>query len=417
MASGITAALICKNEAQFLPGCLQSVRPVVDRMVVVDTGSTDGTPQIARQFGAKVVSFPWRDDFSAARNAALAHVRTPWVLVIDADEVLVEADRGPLLQAVQRPVAHAYNLRIVSLADQAEHLSEALVTRLFRADMGIRWTGAVHEQVIPSILARRLQLGALGVRLLHYGYLGQVMKARDKVQRNLRLLEAAVARTPQDPYAWWQLSQSYLQAGRPADALEAIARARVVNAPEPGQIVLPGLIPLMALTEAKAQWLSGGLEQAEATLSDGIAQFPDYTDFWYYRGLVRSARENWAGAYADWLRAAELGEPRGYLQTETGISLFKAPWRLAFVSFKLGRPQEAEAWLLLTIKRQPYFQTAWRDLLRFLEGTPVEQIGRHVSLTLTPAEIAQALGAFPKRTLAEELLRAWALTRAEGGVA
>jgi glycosyltransferase involved in cell wall biosynthesis len=87
--------LIAKNEERFLPQCLRSVRALASQIVVVDTGSTDRTVDIAREFGAEVHSFSWCDDFSAARNAALEHATGDWILILDADEELKpEADRG-----------------------------------------------------------------------------------------------------------------------------------------------------------------------------------------------------------------------------------------------------------------------------------------------------------------------------------
>ena len=88
MPASLSACLIVKNEAAHLPRCLASVRELVDEMVVVDTGSTDETPAIATAYGARVLAFAWRDDFSAARNFGLGQARGEWLLVLDADEAL-----------------------------------------------------------------------------------------------------------------------------------------------------------------------------------------------------------------------------------------------------------------------------------------------------------------------------------------
>ena len=84
----LTLCTIARDEEGFLPGCLASVRGLVDRVVVVDTGSADRTVALAEAAGAKVVRHAWDDDFAAARNAALEHVRDGYVLVLDADERL-----------------------------------------------------------------------------------------------------------------------------------------------------------------------------------------------------------------------------------------------------------------------------------------------------------------------------------------
>ncbi len=90
--------MIVRNESAGLPGTLAAARPWVDEIVVVDTGSTDGTREVARSHGARVVEWAWRDDFAAARNESLRHATGDWILVLDADEVLTEAS-GPALRA------------------------------------------------------------------------------------------------------------------------------------------------------------------------------------------------------------------------------------------------------------------------------------------------------------------------------
>ena len=82
----LSLSMIVKNEERFLPGCLESVKALVDEMVIADTGSTDGTKEIAISFGAKVIDYPWRNDFSAARNESLRHATGDWILYLDADE-------------------------------------------------------------------------------------------------------------------------------------------------------------------------------------------------------------------------------------------------------------------------------------------------------------------------------------------
>lgn len=95
----LSLCLIAKNEEKALPQCLNSVKDVVEEMVVLDTGSCDRTVEIARQFGAKVHHFTWCNDFSAARNEALKYVSGDWVLVLDADEILVPEIVPDLQQA------------------------------------------------------------------------------------------------------------------------------------------------------------------------------------------------------------------------------------------------------------------------------------------------------------------------------
>jgi glycosyltransferase involved in cell wall biosynthesis len=104
--TSVAAAMIVRDEAHFLPGCLKSLQGKVDEIVVVDTGSRDATPCIAEDAGARVFHSDWIGDFAAARNRGLEQVSTDWVLYIDADERLRTPSDRPLTsgKAVERPV-------------------------------------------------------------------------------------------------------------------------------------------------------------------------------------------------------------------------------------------------------------------------------------------------------------------------
>lgn len=392
MSSGITLSLIAKDEEDFLPRCLASVRNLVDAMIVVDTGSTDDTVARAEAAGAIVLHVPWQNDFAAARNAGLAGVRTPWVLVLDADEELLADDRPALLDAVRRPTADAYNLRIVSLADRPEDLSEARVTRLFRAHPAVRWTGAVHEQIIPSVMAAGMRLGQVNVRLLHYGYLGAVAAARQKAERNLALLEAQVRAEPHNPYALWQRAQTYLQVGR-ADA--AIADARRASALLPTRADLQ---PLIWITWARAQWMAGHADEANRTVNRALERWRDSPDFWYLRGQLAMARQEWAAAQGAFEHALALGDTDHYLQTDTGVGSYKALWQLVRIALAQQDARRATATALLLIRRQPHFRPAWQTLLSLLAGTPLSVVVDLICQQVPAATVRRVLTLWPDPT-------------------
>ena len=201
----LSVCLIVKNEEQFLPKALQSIQPHAHQIVVLDTGSTDRTVALAKEHGAEVHTFDWCDDFAAARNAALEHARGDWVLVLDADEVL-PADEVAHLQAdLQGNNLLGYRLPLINkimTADGGDETADGQchVPRLFRNAPGLHFVGRVHEQVYSSVLLRQLDWqmdSAIGnTTLHHFGYTPEVKQQRDKVKRNLRLLEKAVEEQP-----------------------------------------------------------------------------------------------------------------------------------------------------------------------------------------------------------------------------
>ncbi|MBI5388565.1 MAG: FkbM family methyltransferase [Verrucomicrobia bacterium] len=197
----LTVCLITKNEERFVGPCLDSVRRLAHQIVVVDTGSTDRTAEIAKARGAEVHTFAWCDDFSAARNAALEHARGDWVLVLDADEELPAASGEKLLKDLRKTDVMAYRLPIVDAG--LEDDGGNYVPRLFRNAPGLFFAGRVHEHAFGSIEARRAEWGLdnrLGTAtLLHYGYTTELTQRRHKNERNLRLLERALEESTRDP--------------------------------------------------------------------------------------------------------------------------------------------------------------------------------------------------------------------------
>ncbi len=209
---GISACLIVKNESEYLGRCLESLKGLVDEIVVVDTGSTDNTVEIAESFGAVVGSFEWCSDFAAARNASLKLAKQPWILWIDADEVLGAGCEALLREAVIRPHFGGYMLRIVNFLESSGERTEFVHTpvRLFRNLPTHRFEGKIHEQISPSILAGGGKIASLtSVTIDHYGYLPGVMQDRDKVQRTLTMLQEQLEAEPNDPFHLFNLAMTY----------------------------------------------------------------------------------------------------------------------------------------------------------------------------------------------------------------
>ncbi|HUI06986.1 MAG TPA: glycosyltransferase [Verrucomicrobiae bacterium] len=227
VASRLTVCLIAKNEEKFIGQCLASVRGLADQIVVVDTGSTDRTVEIANEHGAEVHSFVWCDDFSAARNAALEHARGDWVLMLDADEELTAEGREIVREEMRAGDVIAYRLPIVD--EGCEEEGHSYVPRLFRNAPALFYVGRIHEQVFSSVEVRRAEWGLENkfsrATLRHHGYTEQMSRERDKNTRNLRLLELAIQEMPDEPNLLMNYGLELARAGKPAAALDQYREA------------------------------------------------------------------------------------------------------------------------------------------------------------------------------------------------
>jgi len=231
--------MIVKDESEYLGGCLESVRDIVDEIVVVDTGSQDDTMSIALRYGAKRFSSPWKDDFSEARNFSIRQAKGEWILVLDADEVVAKRDTGRIrdligaqnvdgFRFILRNYENNWNLANLSLnpndyeegADYPGFIPVSLI-RLFKNDLHIYFTGRVHESLDQSFLKYNKVEVEIEIPIHHYG------KVRDdrvirKQKIYLKLGEDRIRENPDDPIGYKGLADQYLELGMPDRALEVL---------------------------------------------------------------------------------------------------------------------------------------------------------------------------------------------------
>lgn len=223
----LSVCMIVRNEEKFLAGSLASIRDLASQIIVVDTGSTDRTVEIAKENGGEVHSFTWADDFGAARNRALEFAVCDWVLMLDADEELSHGAVGEIRRMMGLASVAAWRLPIVDASDEAGGAS--YVPRLFRNAPGLYYLGRIHEQVFSSLEPLRVRWGLdnrLGTaKLLHHGYSSEVTRDRRKIERNLRLLEMDLVERPGDPNLLMSLGLELVRSGRRDQGLDRYRQA------------------------------------------------------------------------------------------------------------------------------------------------------------------------------------------------
>ena len=206
----LSVCMIVKNEQRFIRDSLESIKSVADEIIVVDTGCTDKTIEIVREYTTKVFPFQWVDDFSAARNASIKHAKSDWILWLDADERLrpesVSALKKLLIKE-KKPIA--YVLPIWNMLADKKNYKISGAHRLFTNHKGLYFTGRIHEQIVQSLAEKGGTERESSVTLIHFGY-GLDEKAQDnKNKRNRRLLERMVREEPGNAYAHFTLAQNY----------------------------------------------------------------------------------------------------------------------------------------------------------------------------------------------------------------
>ncbi|MFZ3008136.1 MAG: glycosyltransferase [Phenylobacterium sp.] len=337
----LALVMIARDEAHQIARALDSAAPFVDLMIVLDTGSVDGTREIARACGAQVHEFAWRDDFAAARNASLALSPADWNLVLDADEWIESG--GEALAALE-PDAMGWVRRDNQL--EGEAIAQTWIPRVL--PRGVRYEGRVHEQ--PVGLARGVRLPVL---LGHDGFTAQSL-AR-KGDRNEVLLMADLQDHPEDPYLWFQLAKEHQARGHPPQAAlcftEAL-RLAPADAPWRHSLVVRGLT---ALKDA------GRLEEARALAQAERGAWDRSPDFHFAVGdlYLDSAMADPARAVDDllpiaeaaWKRCLEIGEQPHLDGAVRGRGSFMAAHNLAILYETFGQPEAAARYRALAARR------------------------------------------------------------------
>lgn len=204
----ITLSMIVKNEESTLPRCLKSVQGVADEIVIVDTGSTDRTIEIAKSFNAKVFHFDWNNDFSAARNFALKNSNGDFILYMDADEELSHSSKNLIQILSQKKERIGYLCTIKSLDDYSKQPNSIRYVRFFRNSPCLRFSGKVHEQITDSLIENHYEIIHSDIEIIHHGYNISKDEKKLKAERNLKLLLDDY-QSNSTSYVAFQIAQSY----------------------------------------------------------------------------------------------------------------------------------------------------------------------------------------------------------------
>jgi len=238
--NGISLCMIVKNEEQVLARCLASVEPLVHEMVVVDTGSTDRTADIAHVFGARVLRFTWDGNFANARNHGIDHARGGWILALDADEVLSKADYPMVLRAVSQAtgrnvtwsvMTRNYTPRINTegwTANDGAYPCEETgdgwyptwKVRLFPKHASLRFSGEIHEMVEKAARSAGFELRKASFVVHHYGELkNKAAGVSEKQKAYFELGKKKLAEQPDDIPSLIELAMQATEMGLLTEAL------------------------------------------------------------------------------------------------------------------------------------------------------------------------------------------------------
>lgn len=273
----ISLCLIVKNESKYLKKCVLSVKDIVSQIIIVDTGSTDDTPKIAKSLTTEYYQMPFKNDFSEARNYALQYVKTPWILFLDADESFEEIDRNQLLKCINNAPDSVFGYQLTRynfFGTGGWYTSKNL--KIFRNNPQIKYEGTVSESATQSIRRCGGQITDADVLLNHYGhcrdaesrnrkahfylklmedevakqpensrlmgYMGMILRTLGRFEEGLQIANKGVNLTPDSPHSHYCKAQVLRSIGRDQEALVHYARAVDLNPKDPTALNMVGLM-------------------------------------------------------------------------------------------------------------------------------------------------------------------------------
>ncbi len=359
-AGTITLCMIVKDEEEMLPDCLASVAGCVDEMIIVDTGSSDRTVEIAEAAGARVIHFPWTGSFSEARNVGFDAVETTHILWLDADERIAAGDAVRLHDLTRRTWREGYWLVEINHTgqDEAGTAASHLALRLLRSRPAYRFTGAIHEQLrtsMPHDLGERFQLTDL--RIEHLGYLKARIDEREKNKRNLELLEEELRHDPENAFTHFNVGTEHLclhDWKRAGDHLEIALKLLRREA----AFWEFSYAPLLVSRLVTARRAEGDFEKASELAASLFEHFPGLTDLVYEQAICAREQGDLDGAARLFAQCLEMGDAPARYAPTVGIGTFMALCALADVELRRGDVARAEEFFERSLREHPQYLPA-----------------------------------------------------------
>jgi glycosyltransferase involved in cell wall biosynthesis len=216
MNTELSVCIIAKNEENMIRDCLESIKSVADEIILVDTGSEDKTIQIAQEYKAKIFRFPWQNDFAMARNVSISHATKENILIIDADERLINPELLKPAIANSEPSTGGWLIEVKSEASRGDGAKDTYISnllRMFKRHPEVEFTGIIHEQILESLLQVGYKIENTDLKFVHLGYSHNKESMEKKNLRNLELLNNAIANKPDHGYELYHRAKTYLALG------------------------------------------------------------------------------------------------------------------------------------------------------------------------------------------------------------
>lgn len=334
----ISLCMIVKNEEKFLEACLNSVKDIVDEIIIVDTGSIDGTIDIANKFHAKIINYKWNNNFSEARNISLKEASKEWILLMDADDVLEKKDISKLIEIINNgnQVGYFFNtLSYISENNKLDYVYSSNI-RLLRNIGEYEFKGPIHEQITHKFeVTDYSKFSLIDIRVHHYGYLPFINESKNKRQRNISIIKDELSIYPYNPFQNYNMGNEYFAMRDYNEALKYydIAYDNISsNSSYFSNLIIKRVAAIVELKDYK---------KAIKYIDEGMKKFPVFTELYFYKALIYKERKMYTLAIKLLNKCVELGESPNELRFINDCGGYKSYCTLGDIYLELKDYEEA----------------------------------------------------------------------------
>lgn len=327
----VSVCIIAKNEEKHIEKCLSSIRSHTAEsadfeIIVVDTGSTDRTKEIAAKYADKVLDFTWVNDFSAARNYSVAQASHDYILVLDCDEIITRLDQEQLNALIDTYPEAVGRISIDNhyLSNQTDTVYRDRLGRFFNRSF-FHFESPIHEQIVHKQTGLRYDSYDVPILVDHVGYLGSIEALRPKVERNNTLLFQELEKDPENPYLYFQIGQSYNMIYDYEKSYQYYQKALAYDVDPDAEWV-----QMMIIAYANALLHTG--REAEALQLESVYDaFASTADFLCIMGRIYLANGQYIKAMMEFVKAIHCPVAR-----ESGTNSFIPTYNIGLINEMMG---------------------------------------------------------------------------------
>jgi glycosyltransferase involved in cell wall biosynthesis len=346
---GISLCMIVKNEERCLKECLESAAPFVSEIIVIDTGSSDRTKEIAKACGAKVYDFPWCNDFSAARNESMKYAKGKWIIWLDGDDVLPFSSGETLLRTLVSAMAEivAYNMQVRFVGEGPDGGTMVDHIKVFRNLPGLKWKYRIHEQIIPALKNAGGMMLPMDAYVLHKNYDNSPEGQAAKSRREDEIYELVKQEMPDDPFMLFCLGMTYHFRNEHELAEEYLSRSLALSDPA------DSIVRKSYALKSSSQRLMGKPEEAVRTAEEGLRVIPDDPELHVLMGDYCRSERRFDEALRHYSQAVGADITSHFSSIDRGFLGFKTLHRMAETELESGRYPEAKKRFIQALDSAP----------------------------------------------------------------